>query len=474
MSTSPSTLRQLSDLISASVDTIERVYAAAGQPLPSLDAPCNPVDPAEVLRGENPEIEAAVKNLVAASAQISATMFDPMRAVVNASHAFFISSCLLAASDANVVEILREAGPEGAEAKKIAEISSVDADILTRTLRLLATHHIFREVSPGVFANNRVSSALDKGKSTKELFSGSRAERLTGSSGVAALAEHTADLVGKAGVYLSDQMRLRPTKLPMSLAFNTDKSVFDWFHSEPGNEYNVARFAVAMEGTSATEPGDLIFQGFDWGDLPAGSVIIDVGGGIGYVSLAIAKRYPHLHIVNQDMEAVIEISKQHWNEHFPEHVANQKVELQVHDFFTPQNNTAAPAVFLLKYILHDYNDTKAAVILRHLREAASQDTTKLVVVEKIVPFASDSGSSSEAEIQVPGAHRPTAPPPLLSNWGPATADTYLYDMTMHAMLGGTERTLEGFSTLFGRCGWTLVEVHHCAGSQVSQIVAVPI
>jgi hypothetical protein len=34
-----------------------------------------------------------------------------------------------------------------------------------RVLRYLATNHIFREVSPDVFANNRISSVLDTGKS---------------------------------------------------------------------------------------------------------------------------------------------------------------------------------------------------------------------------------------------------------------------------------------------------------------------
>jgi hypothetical protein len=38
-----------------------------------------------------------------------------------------------------------------------------------RILRLLATNHIFTEVSPDVFANNRLSSVLDTGKPVEEL-----------------------------------------------------------------------------------------------------------------------------------------------------------------------------------------------------------------------------------------------------------------------------------------------------------------
>lgn len=38
-----------------------------------------------------------------------------------------------------------------------------------RILRLLATNYIFTEVSPDVFANNRLSSVLDTGKPVEEL-----------------------------------------------------------------------------------------------------------------------------------------------------------------------------------------------------------------------------------------------------------------------------------------------------------------
>jgi hypothetical protein len=42
--------------------------------------------------------------------------------------------------------------------------------LLARILRLLVTNHIFTEVSPDVFANNRLSSVLDTGKSVEELL----------------------------------------------------------------------------------------------------------------------------------------------------------------------------------------------------------------------------------------------------------------------------------------------------------------
>jgi hypothetical protein len=52
--------------------------------------------------------------------------------------------------------------------------NSNSADIFLptgRLLRLLASRHIYKEVAPDVFANNRISSALDTGKSSAEKFS---------------------------------------------------------------------------------------------------------------------------------------------------------------------------------------------------------------------------------------------------------------------------------------------------------------
>ncbi|KAJ7602619.1 O-methyltransferase [Mycena polygramma] len=460
-----STLRRLASIIMDSVTTMEDAYARTGMPLPSLDEPFNPNDPAEALR-QDLDVSNAAKNLMAAAAQISATVCDPMRVTVNTSHAFHLSSCLLAASDLNVVEILREAGPNGADAKVIAAPAHVDPGLMARILRLLATHHIFREV---MFANNRVSSTLDKGKPSSALYS-NRAERLTGSSGIAALSEHTADIAGKSAVYLSDSLLNATGKIPFNIAHRTDEAMFPWFQL-PENSYNVNRFAVAMHGTAATEPQDLIFHGFDWGALPSNGTIVDVGGGIGHLSLTIAQKYPHLRIANQDFAAPIELSKAYWRDNFPTHLDNSMVDFHVHDFFEPQPVKNA-AAFLMRYILHDWPDEQATAILGHLRAAATP-TTRLVIIEKIVPFASAEDIALSRANEIPGASRPVAEFPLLPNWGAATADLYLYDLTMHVLLGGVERTLDGFWYVLARSGWKLVEVHHCPGSQLSHLVALP-
>lgn len=46
--------------------------------------------------------------------------------------------------------------------------------------------------------------------------------------------------------------------------------------------------------------------GFDWGSLPKDATIVDVGGGVGAVSLALARAFPDLRLVVQDRAKTIE------------------------------------------------------------------------------------------------------------------------------------------------------------------------
>jgi hypothetical protein len=98
-----------------------------------------------------------------------------------------IATSIGAAEATNVPEILSEAGPKGLHVAEIAKKADTDASKLGlfrctllsafqiecchlgRILRLLATVHIFQEVAPDVFANNRISSVMASGKTLEEI-----------------------------------------------------------------------------------------------------------------------------------------------------------------------------------------------------------------------------------------------------------------------------------------------------------------
>lgn len=107
-------------------------------------------------------------------------------------------------------------------------------------------------------------------------------------------------------------------------AFNITTSMWDLFES-PGNEHRLRRFGIAMEGTGRTDPIDKLLArmtesclnilscliarciclGFDWSTITEGSKIVDVGGGIGTVSIKMAKTQPNFKYIVQDRAAVV-------------------------------------------------------------------------------------------------------------------------------------------------------------------------
>ena len=50
--------------------------------------------------------------------------------------------------------------------------------------------------------------------------------------------------------------------------------------------------------------------GFLWEQLPQGSILVDVGGGIGGHSIKVADAYPHICVVVEDREQVVSTAKE--------------------------------------------------------------------------------------------------------------------------------------------------------------------
>ncbi len=115
--------------------------------------------------------------------------------------------------------------------------------------------------------------------------------------------------------------------------------------------------------------------------------------------------------------------------------------------------TGAPAVYLLRVVLHDWPDHVARRILLHLREAAGPDT-KLLLGDFILPLACASsptssrgaegtggggqGGISGGGVDENGGERiqgvenmlPPPPQPLLPNLGKANSVAYWMDLTV--------------------------------------------
>ncbi|KAF7299982.1 hypothetical protein MKEN_01320300 [Mycena kentingensis (nom. inval.)] len=463
-------LRALVSIMADAVDTIERVYAEKETALPSLDGQHNPRDASEMLRVDS-EVALASRKIIAAAAQITAEVRSPIETIALTAVAFHSASALRITSELNVVEVLREAGPEGMHVKELGEICQVDPGTLAANLRLLATGHIFRELAPGVFTNNLISSTMDKGKPSVALFA-NRQDRLVGSNGVAALVEWGGDECFKASAALGDAL-LDPMgeRNPVKRALRfREKSLFEWF-SRPENKFRYNRFGLAM--LAITPESAATFGGFDWGALPPDAVVVDVGSGMAETSLAISRKHRHLRIVAQDLPTTMEAARRHWLQYYPEHVERGMVEFQAHDFFNPQPPSVAADVFMIRHCLHNWATDPAVTILQNLRNAVAKPSTKLVVIESILPAVSGGESHDPRTSGIPGAVSASAPPPLLPNGGAAAARLYSMNMTLQNMTSGGKRTVAEYVELLDKAGWRMTRIYRVPGTETCHIVADP-
>ncbi|KAJ3501836.1 hypothetical protein NLJ89_g9160 [Agrocybe chaxingu] len=320
--------RQLLQLISTSLSTLEITCSEKGFNIPDLHAT---FDPASEAFRNDPVAGEAASVLGAAALQLAAIFIPPQVSLYHSIAGFMKSAAARVCIESNVTEVLREGGPDGVHINDIAAKNGQDPQKIGRFLRILANHHIYREVKPNVFTNTRISSLLDTLKPSAELFA-HPAQKHENTSGLAALACHHLDEAFKAAAYawetVSDpNVTDATTDSPLSRSTGRRETVWE-FYQRPENLHKHERFNIGMRGARALQPGDVGLHAFNWKSLSKGSVVVDVGGGLGSVSLPVAGEYPDLQIVVQDLPPVIESAAKLWKKENPEALMSGRVKLE--------------------------------------------------------------------------------------------------------------------------------------------------
>lgn len=179
-----------------------------------------------------------------------------------------------------------------------------------------------------------------------------------------------------------------------------------------------ATFHAAMRAMTAMIVNDVRAMPL-WRDV---STVVDIGGGHGELTLALLGAHPHLQGTVFDLPAVQAGAETR----FAASAEGARCRFVAGSFFT-----ALPAgadCYVLKSILHNWDDARCAEILRCCRQAMRADST-LLLIERVRPEK------------------------LRATWhDEALART---DLNMLAGLGGRERSLDEFSALLNPPGLTL-------------------
>jgi SAM-dependent methyltransferase len=171
-----------------------------------------------------------------------------------------------------------------------------------------------------------------------------------------------------------------------------------------------------MAGFGEAETGPML----DAYDFSIFGSVVDVGGGNGQLLAAILNRHPVLQGILFDLPAVADRARTI----FTDSDLSGRCRIVGGDFFS--SVPAGVDAYVLRHIVHDWEDNEAVAILRNCREAMNPDG-KILVAETVIP---------------PGNE------PCFGKW---------LDLMM-LLVGGRERTEQEYRRLFSAAGLNLNRV----------------
>ncbi|THU85643.1 S-adenosyl-L-methionine-dependent methyltransferase [Dendrothele bispora CBS 962.96] len=412
----------LTSMITQAVQDVITEYAAIGREVPSLDSvETSPFDIPE----ETPaKLANAVQIIEAACAQLSHTISTPGHVVVNKALEHEEPASLLVVTEHKIADLLLNK-PEGVPATELAAKTGLDAGKLTRILRLLATKHCFREVKPGVFANNRISM------------------KLLSSDPVSSIVSLLTDESLLASAHLNETMTVADPKdngIPFQRA--TGYPFFDYYKTPQGLAKG-QRFPRAMVGWGNVTGKGLMTTVYPWASQNKDATVCDVAGGNGHVTMGLMKAHSHLKVVLQDQPQVLDQAREFWNKEHPDAITGQRIQFVPFNFFKDAAVEGCDFYYVRSVILRDWPDAESITILSNVRKAMK--TSSRLIIHDTVLRDAVRGSDSDSDFTL-------APEPLLPNWGVARVRTYGLDMTMMNLLNSQARTLPEFIELCGKCG----------------------
>lgn len=281
--------------------------------------------------------------------------------------------------------------------EQLAAAVSAHAPSLYRVLRALASVGVFAETEGGRFALTPLAECLrsDTPDSVREFA------RFMAIPGASRSWEQLLHCVKTGGTGLQK-------------AFGAENP-FDYFHTHPDE---AAIFHRAMTDNSR-QSAPAVAQSYDFGKFHQ---VVDVAGGRGLLLATILQRHPNLKGVLFDLPQVIAGA----NDALASYGLNGRCRTVAGDFF--QAVPAGADAYLLKHIIHDWDDERSVAILRNVRKAI--DTSgRLLVVEVVI--------------------------------GPGNEPSFgkLLDLEMMVIPGGRERTADEYRDLFAAAGFRLTGIH---------------
>ncbi|MQA12068.1 MAG: methyltransferase [Pseudonocardiaceae bacterium] len=297
------------------------------------------------------------------------------------------------------LELADAIGNDGADIDDLAKTSDIPAQRLIRLLRALVGLGLCTEARPGRFTLTPAGSLLRK-QNPGSLHDYARL-----------VAE---PIVQESWARL--EFSMRTGRIAFEEAFGMP--AFEYLANDP--ELSALFNSAMSQGTR--EAAAVLPEHYDFSQF---TTVTDVGGGDGTLLTAILKRHPDLQgVVFDTAEGAAPAA-----ETVRAAGLSGRCTVATGDFCD-----AVPAgadLYLLKSVLHNWDDDRAATILGNCR-AAMPTHGRLLIIDPVLPDTADSTIPAE--------------------------NPYLIDLDMLVLVGGKERTRADFEQLCTRAGFTIADV----------------
>ena len=286
-----------------------------------------------------------------------------------------LTQALYVAARLEVADLLAEKPQSISE---LAANTNTHERSLYRLLRSLASVGVFKETEPKVFANTPYSEPLRKG---------------------------TPNSMRNGAIFMGEEWHWRVWG-DMLYSVQTGKPAWGHVHGSEVFDYlaNNPRqaeiFNDAMTDMSAaTAP--VVVEAYDFSGIKR---LTDIAGGHGYLLAQVLKANPNMSGILFDMSLVIAGAGTLLEQ---EGVA-ERVEKVSGDFFSsvPKNADA----YMMKHIIHDWDDERAIRILQNINRAMSEDA-RVLILETVVPEGNEPHYSKVLDLEMltsPGGVERTA------------------------------------------------------------------
>jgi len=327
----------------------------------------------------------------------------PHIALLRISGHVMLARCIGIAAELGIADLI-ETKPH--TAVELAVATQTHAGALYRALRYLASNGIFTEDAEGRFANTDISTLL------RSNVAGSMRDSVR---------QSWQDVMWDT--YKSFPHTIKTGEPAFTKAFGADFFTHLSKHPDIG-----AKFDAAMAMQSAPE-NTAVVNAYNLGEA---QVVVDVGGGRGGFMATVLKAYPNIRGVLFDQQYVLDQPS-----YVKEAGLAARCDMIGGNFF--DSVPAGGDVYVLKRILHDWDDETAIKILKNCA-AAMGKTAKILAVDAVIKPGNDPDPNKALDVGI------------------------------MALLNGRERTAKDFEHIYKAAGLKLMRIIPTAAPSTMSLV----